>query len=181
MGVLNIACLTTHVYRRAEVASERIARLCDDQTTLAEKWKPKSGYHSYFLDSRGANSLPISHKFPTLIQPCILFHSEASNPTWWGFGRCQKLVIIKKEYGEDSEGVRGGTAIWVLAAFLFAKLNFCVITFFSQCDSPPPLSLDTTGNDKASPCDKTLEQQTTCVLTAHRCWKLPRSTLTLQN
>lgn len=36
----------------------------------------------------------------------------------------------KKEYGEDSGGVRGGTAIWVLAAFLFAKLNFCVITFF---------------------------------------------------
>ena len=107
-GVLNIACLTTHVYRRAEVASERIATLCDDQTTLAEKWKPKSGYHSYFLDSRGANSLPISHKFPTLIQPCILFYSEASNPTWRGFGRCQKLVIIKKKkYGEDRGGVRG--------------------------------------------------------------------------
>jgi len=102
-GVLNIACLTTHVYRRAEVASERIARLCDDQTTLAEKWKPKSGYHSYFLDSRGANSLPISHKFPTLIQPCILFYSEASNPTWWGFGRCQKLVIIKKSMAKTVE------------------------------------------------------------------------------
>lgn len=38
----------------------------------------------------------------------------------------------KKKYSEDREGVRGGTEIWVLAALLFAKLNFCVITFFSQ-------------------------------------------------
>lgn len=165
-GVLNIACLTTHVYGRAEVASERIARLCDDQTTLAEKWKPKSGYHSYFLDSRGANSLPISRKFSTIIQPCILFYSGASNPTWWGFGRCQKLVIIKKKksMAKTVEVRGGGTQIWVLATFLFAKLNFCVITFFfpSQCDSP--LSLDTTGHDNASPCDKTPEQR------EHACW-----------
>lgn len=102
-GVLNIACLTTHVYRKAEVASGRIARLCDDQTSLAEKWKPKSGYHSHFLDSRGANSLPITHKLPIPIPPLILFYTEARNPTWRGFGRCQKPVIIIKKSKEKTE------------------------------------------------------------------------------
>lgn len=133
MGVLNIACLTTHVYRRAEVASERIARFCDDQTSLAEKWKPKSGYHSYFLDSRGANSLPISRKFPTLTLPCILFYSEASIASWWGFGRCQKLVIIKKKKvwwrqwrceGRDSD--MGPSCIFI------CQIKFLCYYIFSQ-------------------------------------------------
>lgn len=130
-GVLNIACLTTHVYRRAVVASERIARLCDDQTTLAEKWKPKSGYHSYFLDSRGANSLPISHKFPTLIQPCILFYSEPSNPTWWGFGRCQKLVIIKKRVWRRQWRCEGRDSDMGAGCIFICQIKFlCYYIFF---------------------------------------------------
>jgi hypothetical protein len=48
---------------------------------------------------------------------------------------CYNKKNKKNRYGEDSGGVKGGTAIWVLAAFLFAKLNFCVITFFHS-DSP---------------------------------------------
>jgi len=66
----------------------------------------------------------------------------------------------EKEYGEDSGGARGRDTDMGASYIFICQIKFlCYYIFFfpSQCDSP--LSLDTTGHDNASPCDKIPEQR----------------------
>jgi hypothetical protein len=177
------SCIQNRQKGRSSIGGDRSARswVGDDQTSLPEKWKPKSGYHSHFLDSRGANSLPTSHKFPILMPPRILFHSEASNPTGWGFSPCQKLVIIKKRAEWRQRRCEGWYSDTGPDCVLFAKLNFCVITFFyrAQASSDSPLSNAIHRTRQCNASRQNSEQRHTTCRAVMQGYLPP--TLTLQN